>query len=148
VHCVILDNTVEKLTVAESGMPKHIVCRAVGGRPVTTPGNSTWGYKSVSIYKNICKELYIELVKDCEEHDKVFSNTKRGKVVLRVRFDSIDQAWRLPEEKVLATRIILRDVVPRTDVGLHERRSLLNGLNFVGMMCPFPKELRYNITGS
>jgi hypothetical protein len=92
VQCDILGNAVEKLAVAESGMPKHIVCRAVDGRPVTTPGNSTWGQKSVSIYKNICKELNIELVEDCENYDKVFSNTKRGKVVLRVRFDSIDQA--------------------------------------------------------
>ncbi len=76
---------------------------------------------------------------------RFFLNTKRGKVVLGYGFDSINQAWRLPEEKVLATRIILHDVVQRTDVGLDEMQSLLNRLNFVGMMCPFLKESRYNI---
>ncbi len=51
----------------------------------------------------------------------------------------------MPEEKVLATRIILRDVVQRNDVGLDEMQSLLNRLNFVGMMCPLLKEFRYNM---
>jgi hypothetical protein len=51
----------------------------------------------------------------------------------------------LPEEKVLATRTILRDVVSRTDVGLDEMQSLLGRLNFVCMMCPFLKAFRYNM---
>ncbi len=144
-HCDIPGNTVEKLAVAESGIPRHIVCRAVDDRPVTTPGNSTWGQKFVTIYKNICKELNIELAEDCEDYGKAFSNTKRGKVVLGVRFYSINQAWRLPGEKVLATRIILRDVVSRTEVGLNEMQSLLNRLNFVCMMCPVLKAFRYNM---
>ncbi len=51
----------------------------------------------------------------------------------------------MPEEKVLATRTILRDVASRTDVGLDEMQSLLGRLNFVCMMCPFLKAFRYNM---
>jgi hypothetical protein len=140
-HYDILGNTEEKLAVADSGIPRHFVCRAVDDQPVATPGNSTWGQKFVTSYKKICRELNIELADDC---DKAFSNTNRGKV-LGVWFDSKDQTWRLPEEKVLATRTILCDVISRSDVGLDEMQSLLGRLNFVCMMCPFRKAFRYNM---
>ncbi len=42
-HCDILGDTVKKLAIAGSGVPRHFVCRAVDDQPVATPGNSTWG---------------------------------------------------------------------------------------------------------
>ncbi len=134
----------EKLAVADSGIPRHFVCRAVDDQPVATPGNSTWGQKFVTSYKKICEELNIELADDCDDCDKAFSNTNRGKV-LGVWFDSTNLTWKLPEEKVLATRILLRDVISKTEVGLVEMQSLLGRLNFVCMMCPFLKAFRFNM---
>ncbi len=42
-HYDILGNTIEKLAIAESGIPRQFVGRAVDNQPVATPANSTWG---------------------------------------------------------------------------------------------------------
>ncbi len=143
-HYDVLGNTIEKLAIADSGIPRHFVCRAVDDQPVATPADSTWGQKFVSSYKNICKEINIELAEDCDDCDKAFTNTKRGKV-LGVWFDSKNQTWKLPEEKIMAARTLLHDVISRTNVGLEELQSLLGRLNFVCMMCPFLKAFRFNM---
>ncbi len=49
----ILGNTVEKLAIADSGIPRHFVCRAVDDQPVATPGSSAWGERFMSSYKHI-----------------------------------------------------------------------------------------------
>jgi hypothetical protein len=98
----------------------------------------------VSSYKNICKEINIELADDCDDCDKAFSNTKRGKV-LGVWFDSRNQTWKLPQEKIMAARTLLHDVTSRNDIGLEELQSLLGRMNFVCMMCPFLKAFRFNM---
>jgi hypothetical protein len=135
----ILGNTVEKLAITDSGIPRHFVCRAVDDQPVATPGNSTWGEKFVSSYKKIGRELNIELADDCEDCDKAFTNAKCGKV-LGVWFDSSNLTWKLPEEKTLATRLLLRDIVSKKIVCLDEMQSLLGRLNFVCMMGTVPPQ--------
>ncbi len=143
-HYDVLGNTIEKLAIAVSGIPRHFVCRAVDDQPVATPANSTWGEKFVSSYKNICKEINIELAEDCDDCDKAFTNTKCGKV-LGVWFDSRNQTWKLPQEKIMAARTMLHDVTSSNNVGLEELQSLLGRLNFVCMMCPFLKAFRFNM---
>ncbi len=49
-HYDILGNTVEKLAIADSGIPRHFVCRAVDDQPLATPDNSIWGEKFVTSY--------------------------------------------------------------------------------------------------
>jgi hypothetical protein len=51
----------------------------------------------------------------------------------------------MPEEKILATRILLRDIVSKKNVCLDEMQSLLGRLNFVCMMCPVLKAFRFNM---
>jgi hypothetical protein len=128
----------------DSGIPKHFVCRAVDDQPVATPSSSSWGEKFVSSYKRICKELNIELAEDCEDCDKAFTNTRRGKV-LGVWFDSESLSWKMPDEKTSATRLLLRGIVSKQNVSLDEMQSLLGRLNFVCMMCPFLKAFRFNM---
>jgi hypothetical protein len=143
-HYDILGNTVEKLAIIDSGIPRHFVSRAIDDQPVATPANSSWGEKFVSSYKKICKELNIELAEDCTRCDKAFTNTKRGKV-LGVWFDSESLTWKLPAEKTEATRLLLRKTVTKRNVNLEDMQSLLGRLNFVCMMCPFLKAFRFNM---
>jgi hypothetical protein len=60
-HYDILGNTIEKLAIVESGIPKQFVGRAVDDQPVATPANSTWGKKFTDSYRRICKEVNVEL---------------------------------------------------------------------------------------
>jgi hypothetical protein len=80
-HYDILGNTIEKLAIAESGIPRQLVCRAVDDQPVVTLASLTWGRDFTASYKRICKKVDIELADDCEDCDKAFSNTTRGKVL-------------------------------------------------------------------
>ncbi len=83
----ILGNTIEKLAIAESGIPRQFGGRAVDDQPVATPGNSTWGKKFTDSYRQICKEVNVELAEDYKDCDKAFTDTTRGKV-LGIWFDS------------------------------------------------------------
>jgi hypothetical protein len=86
----------------------------------------------------------VELAEDCEDCDKAFSNTTRGKV-LGIWFDSEKLSWKLPTEKALITRELINEVVSKKNVSLNELQSLLGRLNFVCMMCPFLKAFRFNM---
>ncbi len=143
-HYDVLGNTIEKLAIAESGIPRHFVGRAVDDQPMATPANSTWGKNFTDSYRRICKTVNVELAEDCENCDKAFSDTTRGKV-LGIWFDTELLAWKLPEEKALTTRIMINDLVSKDNVSLDELQSLLGRLNFVCMMCPFLKAFRFNM---
>jgi hypothetical protein len=143
-HYDVLGNTIEKLAIAESGIPKHFVGRAVDDQPVATPASSTWGKKFTNSYRRICEMVNVELAENCENCDKAFSDTTRGKV-LGIWFDTELLSWKLPDEKALATRIMINDLVSKDNVSLDELQSLLGRLNFVCMMCPFLKAFRYNM---
>jgi hypothetical protein len=143
-HYDVLGNTIEKLAIAESRIPRHFLGRAVDDQPVATPANSTWGQKFTDSYRRICEKVNVELAEDCEDCDKAFSNTTRGKV-LGIWFDTELLAWKLPDEKALTTRIMINELVSKDTVTLDERQSLLGRLNFVCMMCPFLKAFRFNM---
>ncbi len=51
----ILGNTIEKLVLAESSVPRKFVKRAVNDQPTATPPNSDWGEMFVSSYQRICR---------------------------------------------------------------------------------------------
>jgi hypothetical protein len=143
-HYDILGNTIEKLAIAESGIPRQFVGRAVDDQPVATPANSTWGKKFTDSYRRICNEVNMELAEDCKDCDKAFSNTTRGKV-LGIWFDSEMLSWKLPKEKALTTRVMINELVSKDNVFLDKLQSLLGRLNFVCMMCPFLKAFRFNM---
>jgi hypothetical protein len=143
-HYDILGNTIEKLAIVESGIPRQFVGRAVEDQPVATPADSTWGKKFTDSYRRICKEVNVELAEDCEDFDKAFSNTTRGKV-LGIWFDSEKLSWKMPTEKALVTRELIKQAVSKKNVALSELQSLLGRLNFVCMMCPFLKAFRFNM---
>jgi hypothetical protein len=140
----ILGNTVEKLAIAESGIPRRFVRRAVDDQPTATPASSSWGEKFVNTYKKICDELNIELAEDCENCDKAYTNETCGKV-LGVRFRSTDLTWKLPEEKTRQYLQKIAEIARSRSVTFDDMQSLMGRLNFLCMMCPFLKAFRFNL---
>jgi hypothetical protein len=140
----ILGNTVEKLAVAESRIPRRFVRRAVDDQPTATPAGSHWGESFVNTYKKICHEINIELAEDCENCDKAFTNKTCGKV-LGVWFRSTDLTWKLPEEKAKQYLQKIAEVANSENVTLDDMQSLMGRLNFLCMMCPFLKSFRFNL---
>jgi hypothetical protein len=140
----ILGNTVEKLAIAESGIPRRFVRRAVDDQPTATPAGSSWGEKFVSTYKKICKDLNIELAEDCADCDKAYTNTKCGKV-LGVWFRSSDLTWKLPDEKISQYLHSITKIADSQSVTLNDMQSLMGKMNFLCMMCPFLKSFRFNL---
>ncbi len=140
----ILGNTVEKLAIAESGIPRRCVRRAVDDQSTATSASSSWGEKFVNTYKRICNDLNIELAEDCENCDKAYTNTTCGKV-LGVWFRSTDLTWKLPEEKTRQYLRKIAEVAESRSVTLDDMQSLMGRLNFLCMMCPFLKAFRFNL---
>jgi hypothetical protein len=140
----ILGNTVEKLAVAESRIPRRFVSRAVDDQPTATPAGSRWGECFVDTYKKICHDINIELAEDCENCDKAFTNKTCGKV-LGVWFRSTDLTWKLPEEKAEQYLQKIAAVANSDNVTLDDMQSLMGRLNFLCMMCPFLKSFRFNL---
>jgi hypothetical protein len=140
----ILGNTVEKLAVAESRIPRRFVRRAVDDQPTATPAGSQWGERFTNAYKRICRELNIELAEDCENCEKAFTNKTCGKV-LGVWFRSTDLTWKLPEEKAEQYLQKIAAVANSKKVTLDDMQSLMGRMNFLCMMCPFLKSFRFNL---
>jgi hypothetical protein len=63
----VLANTIEKLTLAESGVPQEIRQKRVDDQPVASPATLDWGEEFVASYKRICSELNLELSDDCSD---------------------------------------------------------------------------------
>ncbi len=140
----ILGNTVEKLAIAESGIPRRFVRRAVDDQPTATPAGSSWGEKFVNTYKRICKDLNIELAEDCADCDKAYTNSKCGKV-LAVWFRSSDLTWKLPDEKISQYLHSISEIAGSQTVTLSDMQSLMGKMNFLCMMCSFLKSFRFNL---
>jgi hypothetical protein len=140
----ILGNTVEKMAVAESRIPRRFVRRAVDDQPTATSAGSRWGECFVDTYKKICHDINIELAEDCENCDKAFTNKTCGKV-LGVWFRSTDLTWKLPEEKAEQYLQKIAAVASSDNVTLDDMQSLMGRLNFLCMMWPFLKSFRFNL---
>jgi hypothetical protein len=72
----VLGNTIEKLAIAESGIPRCFVLRAVDDQPVATPVSSDFGHKFVQSYKSICKSINMEIADDCENCESFHKQTE------------------------------------------------------------------------
>ena len=140
----VVGNTVEKLAIAESKIPRRFVKRAVDDQPTASPANKSWGKDFVESYKRICAEINLELAEDCKNCDKAFTDSTCGKV-LGFWFRSTDLTWSLPVEKRLGTLKKIAALLGDQAASLHILQSLMGSLNNVCMMCPFLKIFRFNL---
>jgi hypothetical protein len=140
----VLGNTLEKLAIAESGIPRCFVLRAVDDQPVATPRKSDYGHRFVQAYKGICKSINMEIADDCADCEKAFTDKRIGKV-LGVWFDSDTLTWKLPSKKNQGTLEKIKNAVQDENVSLVQMQSLMGSLNFLTMMCPFLKSFKFNL---
>lgn len=80
-YCNVVSNMVEKLALADSGIPRRFMKRLVDDQPTASQASTTRGKDSVNSYKQICKELNLELTQDCQDCDKAVTNSRCGKVL-------------------------------------------------------------------
>jgi hypothetical protein len=98
----ILGETLKAITLAQCSIPHDLVMRQVDDVPVVSLKGSGWCEEFSSKYKEVCKELNVELAENCPKADKAFENVKKGKV-LGVLFNSENLTWSLPQEKRVKT---------------------------------------------
>jgi hypothetical protein len=137
----IVGETLRLLAVLESGVPSKYVLRQVDDVPVAAPGNSGQCEKFSETYKEMCRDLNVQLAPDCPMQDKAFTNQKRGKV-LGVMFDTTDLTWRLSDKKVNNAKMSVNKALTKNEITLKECQRLIGRLNDVGQMCPLMKVFR------
>jgi hypothetical protein len=134
----ILGETLKTITLAQCDIPHNLVMRQVDDVPVVSPKNSGWCEEFSAKYKEICKELNVELAENCPKADKAFENVKKGKV-LGVLFDSENLTWALPQEKRVKTLRSVAEVFHGEVIKLKPMQKLMGRLNHVTQMCDFLK---------
>jgi hypothetical protein len=132
------------LAQIESGIPNSLVCRAVDDVPAISPANSDWGEKFSSTYKQICRELNIQLADDCSEFNKAFTGSTYGKI-LGKWFDTNTMSWKLDDDKKSATLRAVREAFFARTVTTKELQSLNGRINDIATMYPMLKVFRFEL---
>jgi hypothetical protein len=137
----ILSNTVKTLALAKSRIPSKFVHRQLDDVPIVGPRNSGWCEEFLSTYKKICSDINLVLAEECQSFDKAFGCTTSGKV-LGIYFNTIDQTWKLPEDKKLKT---IDSIFDTSEVSMLQMQSLSGRLSFASSMCPFMNCFKFNV---
>ncbi len=73
--------------------------RSVDDQPTASQASTTRGKDSVNSYKQICKELNLELTQGCQDCDKAVTNSRCGKV-LGFCFSMADLTLQIQKERI------------------------------------------------
>jgi len=112
------------------------VHRTLDDVPVVTPASSQLGPRFAESYIDICKQLNVQLAKDCPKFEKAFQDTTVG-TVLGIRFDTTSTTWTVSPEK---RDNLLRDItgpLAGAPLNLEQMQHLMGVLQDFGQMCPF-----------
>jgi hypothetical protein len=139
----ILGATLVELAVAESGVPRHLVSRALDDIPVLAPKGTNWSAKFGNAFKSICADCGVKVAENCPRNVKAFENQKKG-TVLGIVFDSVKQEWSLAREK--ADKIIraIQVFSETTYVDLKQTQSVMGLVNDLAQMSPILKFFKYS----
>jgi hypothetical protein len=140
----ILSNTVKTLALARSHIPSKFVHRQLNDVPIVGPKTSGWCEEFLSNYKKICSDINLVLAEECKSFDKAFGCTTSGKV-LGIYFDTINQTWKLPDDKKLKTISAIDSIFDTPEVSLLQMQSLSGRLSFASSMCPFMNCFKFNV---
>ncbi len=132
----VLGNTVRSLVLAECRILRHLVHRQLDDTPVVAPASSGWCEEFSLKYRKLCSKLNLELAKPCPNFDKAFDCTKFGKV-LGIWFDTRNQTWTMPTDKILSTTRSITEAYESDTVSLLMMQCLMVKLNTFAQMCPF-----------
>jgi hypothetical protein len=132
----ILGNTIRSLVLANCRIPRHLVHRQLDDTPVVAPASSGWCEEFSLKYRKLCSSLNIDMAKPCPNFDKAFDCSKFGKM-LGIWFDTRNQTWGMPTDKILSTIESIVDAYEADTVSLLTMQCLLGKLNNFAQMCPF-----------
>ena len=137
-----LGELVLNLACLSSKFPKNLTHRTLDDVPVVSPKDSGLTNKFSSVYKQLCKDLNIELAPDCPQRVKAFTCQTNG-TVLGFKFNSNPLSWAFPEDK---TDDLLRKIcvfLARSTSLLLPVQELAGSLENFGSMAPFTQAFRH-----
>jgi hypothetical protein len=139
----IVGNTIFTLAKIEYNIPSNLVDWCLDDVPVVSPANEDWAKMFTYKYKEICKDIGVELAENCPKFEKAFGNTTYGKVLGKF-LDTEKLCWSLPLDK---KSDLIEDIhtAYANKVNLLSLQSLLGKLNDVAIMCPFMKNFRHEL---
>ncbi len=129
--------TVEKI-------PKGIVFRQLDDVPTVSASGSGWTEKFASAYAELCGQVGIPLAEECPKKEKAFGPSKTG-VVLGIKFDTKNQTWALPEEKLNDTLSLVENFLAAKTCTLKQAQKIAGKLGHVAQMCDFMMGFRFNL---
>jgi hypothetical protein len=139
----ILGATLVELAVAESGIPRQLVARALDDIPVLAPKGSDWTERFGSAFRKICLDCGVRVADNCANNIKAFENQKQG-TVLGIIFNADKQEWSLAREK--ADKIIrsIQVFCETSYADLKQTQSVMGLVNDLSQMSPFLKFFKYS----
>jgi hypothetical protein len=140
----VLSNTVKTIALAKSKISSSLVHRQLDDVPIVGPSANNWCSEFLENYKNICKEINLQLAPEDKNCDKAFSCTSKGKV-LGIYFNTRDQTWSLPEDKIEKTKEAINTIRNLSTASTLQIQSLAGRLNFISSMCPFLNSFKFNL---
>jgi len=132
----IVGNTLKALALCDSEIPSNFVHRQLDDVPIVGPAHKTWCKDFSEKYENLCKDLNVEIAKNCPKNEKAFCNQKEGKV-LGIIFNTEQLSWSLPLDKKIKTLTAIKFCLDSEKLELLDMQKLLGRLNDVALMCPF-----------
>ena len=134
--------TIQVVARTMSKIPKELVKQTLDDTASVGPQGSGQCEEFAKNYKEVCRQLNIELAGDCPNGEKAFTNSTVG-TVLGIHFNSNTLSWKLPGNKVSD---ILTDIHTFLGGGGHvclkQTQQLVGRLNNLCQMCPFLKGFR------
>ena len=133
--------TIQVVARTMSKIPKEFVKQTLDDTASVGPQGSMWCEEFTENYKEVCRQLNIELASNCPNGEKAFTNSTMG-TVLGIRFNSDTLSWKLPGNKVSDILTDIHTFLVGGHVCLKQTQQLVGRLNNLCQMCPFLKGFR------
>ena len=130
------------LACVMSKFPRNLVHRTLDDVPVVSPKITGLTENFTRTYKNLCKDLNINIAPDCPSNSKAFSNQTEG-LVLGFRFNSSNLTWSFPDEKAKALISQISIFLSKPCSKLKYVQEIVGSLEHFSTMMPFAKAFRH-----
>jgi hypothetical protein len=139
-----LGGSVEHFAQVEVQFPQAFIHRTLDDLPFVTPKHSALGPEFLFVYKDLCRELGVQLAPTCPMHEKAFEDSTQG-TVLGVRFNTESLTWSITESKARGILTRIQPIMAGQPAQLLQMQKLVGTLNDFAQMCPFLKGFRQPI---
>jgi hypothetical protein len=138
-----LGETILNITKTETKTNKKWIHRQLDDTPIVSPKNSGITEKFTEKYREICKDLNVDLAPYCPDHEKAFGPSTEG-TVLGITFNSKKLNWKLPKDKLNETMSMINSALSSDRITLLNFQKLHGKLNDVIQLNTFLKSFRFH----